>query len=97
MTGAIFWFLEREDQFVRFHAAQATVTFGIIAALIGLFGALAIASLSFLPSVFAVLITAAAVTWVVGVIVWGVSVWKAASGDEFRIPVAAGLAERLLS
>jgi uncharacterized membrane protein len=96
LTGAVFWFLERQDQDVRFHAAQATTAFGLIALLILLFGALAAASLSYLPSAFMLCITAAAVTWIGGVVLWGVTMWKMASGDEWRIPVAADLADRLI-
>lgn len=96
VTGAILWFLERRDPFVRFHAAQAIVAFGAIAAFIVLCGALAVASLSFLPSMFSVWATAAAAGWVGGVVLWGVVMWKALSGDEWRIPVAATWADRLL-
>ncbi len=96
VTGALFWFLERRDPFVRFHAAQATITFGAVALIIALCGMLAALSLSFLPWAFSALVAAAAVTWVTGVILWGIALWKASSGDEWRIPVAADLADRLI-
>ena len=97
LTGAIFWFVERRDRFVRFHAAQATVTFGAVALFIMLCAMLAVASLSFLPWAFPVFVTAAAVTWVVGVIVWVIALWKVSNGDEWRIPVAADVADWLLT
>ena len=56
VTGLIIWFLERQDRFARFHAAQSVVTFGALSALIFFFGLLAAASLSFLPSAFTALI-----------------------------------------
>lgn len=96
ITGAVFWFLERDDQDVRFHAAQATTAFGLIALLVLLFGGLAAASLSYLPSAFTLFMTAAAVTWIGGAVLWGVTMWKMACGDEWRIPVAADLADRLV-
>ena len=95
VTGGIFWWLERRDRVDRFHAAQAVVVFGLIAALIGLFAALATISLSFLPSMFGLFAGAAALTWMAGVVLWGMAMWKATSGDEWRIPVAAEWAERL--
>jgi uncharacterized membrane protein len=95
VTGGIFWWLERRDRLVRFHAAQAVVVFGLIAALIGLFAGLAAISLSFLPSMFGFFAGAAALTWMAGVLLWGLAMWKAASGDEWRIPLAAEWAERL--
>ncbi len=96
VTGAIFWFVERRDRFVRFHAAQALVTFGALALFIMLCGVLAIVSLSFLPSAFTPLMGAAGLAWVAGVVLWMIAMWKAASGDEWRIPVAAEYADLLL-
>ncbi len=77
VTGAIFWFVERRDPFVRFHAAQATITFGAVAVIIALCGTLAAVSLSFLPWAFSLFVTAAVVTWVTGVILWLIALWKA--------------------
>jgi len=97
VTGAIFWFVERRDDVVRFHAVQATIAFGALAVIIALSGMLALVSLSFLPWGFSIFITVAAVTWVTGVILWLMSLWKVSSGDEWRMPLAAGLADRLLT
>jgi len=96
ITGLIFWFLEREDRFVRFHAAQALVGFGAISGLVVGFAFVAAASLSFLPEAFMPLLTAAFVTWLGGLALWLVAMWKAASGDAFRIPLAADVADRLI-
>jgi uncharacterized membrane protein len=88
--------VERRDRFVRFHAAQAIITFGAHALCIMLCGTLAIVSLSFLPSAFTPLISLAALTWIASVVLWMMAMWKAASGDEWRIPVAADYADVLL-
>ena len=96
VTGVIVWFLERRDRVARFHAAQSVVAFGTIAFVVLAFGFLAAASLSFLPSAFTVLLGIAVFAWFAGVSLWVVSVWKAASGEEWRIPVAAGFADRLV-
>jgi uncharacterized membrane protein len=88
VTGAIFWWLERRDRTIRLHAAQAVVVFGAIALLIGAFTVLAIASLSFLPAMFGFFVSATLLTWTAGVVLWAVAMWKAARGDEWRIPVA---------
>jgi uncharacterized membrane protein len=95
VTGGIFWWLERRDRIVRFHAAQAIVTFGAIAMLIVVCALLAVASLSLAPSLFAFFASAAALAWTAGVVLSGISMWKVACGDEWRIPVAAEWAERL--
>src|SRR5215213_7378704 len=70
MTGLMFWVLEREDRFVRFHAAQAMVAFGTISGLIVGFALVAGASLSFLPEAFMPLMIAAFVIWLVGLALW---------------------------
>jgi uncharacterized membrane protein len=95
VTGVILWFVERRDPAVRFHAAQSVAAFGAIAAAIAAFAVLALASLSFLPSAFVPFLWAAAATWALGVLLWVVSIWKAATGHAWRIPVAAYLADRL--
>lgn len=95
ITGAIFWALERRDPVVRFHAAQAIVVFGLVAALILVFGMLAAVSLSFMPSLFMVFISAAALTWVAGVLLWGVVMWRIGRGGEWRVPAAVEWTKRL--
>ena len=97
VTGAIFWFVERQDRRVRFHAAQAVTTFGLVAVLVVLFGTLAVASLSFMPAAFSPFLRAAAVVWAAGLLLWIAVMWKAANGDAFRIPLAADLADRLVA
>jgi hypothetical protein len=48
-----------------------------------------------MPSAFTILLGTAVLAWVVGVALWVVSLWRAASGVEWRIPLAAGYADRL--
>ena len=95
LTGALFWLMERRDEYVRFHAAQSLAAFGLIALLIAALVVLAALSLSFQPSAFSPLIWAAGLTWAAGVILWLWAMWKAASGDAWRIPLAGTLAEKL--
>jgi uncharacterized membrane protein len=96
VTGIIFFVVERRDGFVRFHAAQAMAAFGLIAILVGMFAALAGASLSYLPSAFLPFLWIAGVTWLFGMSLWLVAMWKAASGETWRIPLAGALAERMM-
>ena len=97
ITGLLFWLVEREDRYVRFHAAQSVVAFGAIALLICVFLGLAAASLSFLPAAFNVFLALAGVTWVGGMALWLMAMWKAASGEAFRLPLAAHWADRVTS
>lgn len=80
VTGIVLLLVEKENKFVRFHAAQSTVVFGIlfilgIVPVVGwLFGVL-IAPISF--------------------ILWLVLMWKAYQGEMFRLPVVADWADKL--
>jgi uncharacterized membrane protein len=95
LTGLIFWFVERRDPVVRFHAAQAVAAFGALALLIGGLAALALVSLSFFPSLFEGLLLAAQAAAALSVVLWTVTVWQVASGRDWRIPIAARWADRL--
>ena len=96
ITGVLFWLVEARDTYVRFHAAQSVAAFGLIAAMIAGFSALAVLSLSYLPGAFSPFVWAAMLTWAGGVILWVVSMWSAATGRQWRIPIAAELADRLM-
>jgi uncharacterized membrane protein len=88
ITGAIFFLLERRDPFVRRHAAQAVGVFGALSLVMLLFGVLAVASLTFLPAAFGFFTVAAGVTWLVGLVLWGIAMWKAINGGAWHIPAA---------
>ena len=96
VTGAIFWFVERQDRRVRFHGAQAMTAFGLIAFLVLAFCGLAAVSLSFMPGAFQPFLWLAVGTWVGGMLLWVFAMWQAATGHTFRIPLAAPLADRLV-
>jgi len=95
VTGALFWWIERRDTYVRFHAAQALVAFGTAAAVIAGFGVLAVASLGTLPSAFSMFAWAAGAAWLGAVLLWVVAMWNAGRGVRWRIPIIGALAERL--
>jgi uncharacterized membrane protein len=97
VTGVLFWFLERRDLYVRFHAAQACVVFGSIALLVTILAGLAATSLLFMPNAFTFWIWMAALFWFAGLVLWAVAIWQAATGRLWRIPVAAEIADRMCS
>ena len=95
VTGALFWWIERRDAYVRFHAAQALVAFGTAALLIAGFAMLALISLQALPSAVAMFAWAGIVAWAGAVLLWAAAMWHAGRGVRWRIPVVGALAERL--
>lgn len=85
ITGAIFWLVERSDPYVRRHAAQALVVFGLVSMLIVVLAILAVAALSFLPAAFGPLTVATGVVWLIGVLLWVTAMWRAANGREWGV------------
>lgn len=96
VTGLLFWALERRDELVRFHAAQATIAFGGLALLILACVTLGLLMLTFAPAAFSVFVGAALVAWTSSVLLWVLALWKASRAERWRIPIAAQLAERLV-
>lgn len=81
ITGIVFLVVEKQDKFVRFHAMQSTIVFG------------ALFVLGLVPVVGAVLgILIAPVAF----ILWLVLMWKAYSGEMFKLPVVGDFAEKQL-
>ena len=95
VTGALLWLVERRDPYVRFHAAQSLLTFGVAAVAIAGFMGLALAALQFLPSAFSLFLGAAGVTAIGAVLLWLVALTQAIRGVRWRIPMVGVLAERL--
>jgi uncharacterized membrane protein len=82
VTGIIFLVIEKDNEFVRFHAWQSIVVFG----------ALTVASvvLGFIPIIGWV------VAWllsVAGFILWIILMIKAYQGQRFKLPIAGNIAE----
>ena len=95
VTGLIFLGLERDDRYVRFHAAQSTAAFGLLAALITVFGVMALLSLSFATGGFDFFVMAAGATWGASVLLSLVAMIQTARGARFRLPLAGAWADRV--
>jgi uncharacterized membrane protein len=97
VTGLIFWALEPANGFVRFHAAQSIAAFGTLALIMAGFGVAAVMSLVVLPTAFSLFILALQLTWLAGVALWAVALWRTARGQTWRMPLAGDLADRMLA
>ena len=85
LTGLIFILIEKDDRFVRFHAAQSIVVFG----------GLTIVEFILWAFVFAVpglwfFLPLLALTWLV---LWILLMVKAYQGEEFHLPIAGDIAD----
>jgi uncharacterized membrane protein len=82
ITGIIFFILEQQNKWVRFHAAQSIVVFGTLCVAGGIFGWIPFFGWFF-----------SAILWITGFVLWIVLMVKAFHGERFRVPIAADLAE----
>lgn len=91
ITGLIFYLMEKENNFVRFHAMQSIVAFGaltVISIALSILSALPIPGtgiLGFLGHIGVL---------IVGFAVWVICILKAYQGDRFHLPVAGEVAEK---
>jgi len=83
ITGIIFYIVEKENKFVRFHAMQSIVTFG--------FAFVAMVILGFIPILGWVLGT---LLWISSIILWIILMMKAYQGEYFKLPIAGDIAEK---
>lgn len=107
VTGVIFFVVEPDDEFVRFHAAQSIATFGIVfVASIVLSVVGTMVSVAFLAGggagvfVGGILSLFLALVWLVfglgALALWLFLMLRAYQGATPRVPVAAGIADRLV-
>lgn len=83
ITGIIFYLIEKENKFVRFHAMQSIVVFGSFTVL-----AIAAGLVPFLNIILLPLIS------LVEIILWIVLMIKAYQGEMFKLPVAGDFADK---
>jgi uncharacterized membrane protein len=90
VTGIIFYVLEKESKFVRFHAMQSIVVFGF------LFGLGIVARvLIFIPVLgWMVMGIIYPVIGVASLILWVILMIKAYQGEYFKLPIAGDIAEK---
>ena len=79
ITGLIFLLTEKENQFVRFHALQSIIAFGVFFVVNIVLG--------FIPFVGWLL-------WILSVILWIVLMLKAYQGQMYKLPVIGDIAEK---
>ncbi len=85
VTGIIFYLVEKENKFVRFHAVQSMVVFGGIFIINLVLGFM-------LPSMLSGPISL--LLGLLGFILWIALMVKAYQGEKFKLPVAGEVAEK---
>ncbi|HEV8096547.1 MAG TPA: DUF4870 domain-containing protein [Burkholderiales bacterium] len=83
ITGLIFFLIEKENRFVRFHAMQSIITFGSLTVIFMILG--------FIPFVGWMLMPILAI---LQLILWIVLMVKAYQGQLFKLPMIGDMAEK---
>ncbi len=95
VTGLIFFLIEKENKFVRFHALQSIILFGGLTVLqiaLGIItGIFAAIGLAFFAPIFSIVTGLIAL---LAFILWIVLMVKAYQGELFKLPVAGDIAEK---
>src|SRR6266487_4188426 len=95
-SGLIFFFIERKNRFVRFHAAQSFITFGIlfiVDLVLRLLGGIPI--LGFLLSPILGLMNFILIA--LGILLWLFLMFQAYRGKNFRLPIVSNYADSLVN
>ena len=93
ITGIIFFILEKENKFVRFHAMQSIMTFGLLA-IVGIGLGVFIPMLYIIPFVGLLFTGVVAIANLAVLALWIVLMIKAYNGEKFKLPIVGDLAEK---
>ncbi len=83
ITGLIFFLIEKENRFVRFHAMQSIITFGSLTVLFMVLGFIPIVGWMLMP-----------ILAILQLILWIVLMVKAYQGQLFKLPMIGDMAEK---
>ena len=89
ITGIVFFLIEKEDDYVRFHAMQSIVVFGAFTVV-----QIGISILSFIPYVWILSSIVSGLLGLTAFILWIILMVKAYQGERYKVPYAGDLAEK---
>jgi len=83
ISGLVFFLIEKKNKFVRFHALQSIIVFGVLT--------LASIVLGWIPFIGWLIST---IISVLAIVLWIILMIKAYQGEKFKLPWAGDLAEK---
>lgn len=89
VTGLIFYLIEKENNFVRFHAMQSIVAFGGLTVL-----SFALNIVDQIPGLGILWWLGTPILSILGLVVWVICLLKAYQGERFKLPIAGDIAEK---
>ncbi len=93
-SGAMILWVETHNPDVRFHAWQSIVGLGGVGLAVLLAYVIAFAMIFVSAAAVSVMVGVASVLWLVLLIAWALCLWKALSGERWKLPLAGDYAER---
>jgi uncharacterized membrane protein len=97
ITGILFYLLEKDNRFVRFHAAQSIVVWLImivVSIVLSVLGTV----LAFIPLIgWLVAMLLSFGLAILSFVLWIFLMWQAFQGKEYEVPIAGGFARRMIS
>jgi len=88
-------FAERSNSDVRFHAWQSIIALGGLGLAVIASYVLAFAALFVSATGVSLLVRVSTAIWLALLIVWAICLWKAVSGERWKLPLAGEYAERM--
>ncbi len=89
ITGIVFFLIEKEDDYVRFHAMQSIIVFGAFTVVqIGL------SILGFIPYIWIIFNIISGLLGLAAFVLWIFLMIKAYQGERYQIPYAGDFAEK---
>ena len=83
ITGLIFILIEKDNKFVRFHAMQSIIVFGIYTVVV-----IILRFLGFIGWIISIIVG------IIAFILWIILMVKAAQGNKYKLPWAGDMAEK---
>jgi len=97
ITGVLFLVLEKENRYVRFHAAQS-ITVGLVLIVVAIALSIMSTILAFVPILgWIVALLLSLGLGFVSFVLWIVLMWRAYTGSEWEVPVAGSLARKIIA
>ena len=86
ISGLVFFLIEKENKFVRFHAVQSIIVFGVLT-----LASIVVRLIAWIPVIGWLI---ALLFWVLCVVLWIVLMIKAYQGEKYKLPWSGDLAEK---
>ena len=89
ITGIVFFIIEKDNNYVRFHAMQSIVVFGaftVVQIVLGI--------LSWIPFIGILFWICQIILGLIALVIWIVCMVKAYQGERFKLPIAGDIAEK---